>query len=136
MLREPDLDLSKALLLGNSAEQTRNHVKELRQEVSEIDSIRNHSKSFNRRTDRSIIEHCRYCGGSHKRGSCPAYGQTCNKCKKSNHFSKVCQSKTVHNIQKQDNPVDTDDCGEFFFDQSNLLVINHLKNLLMNLSTM
>lgn len=28
MLREPDLDLTKALLLGNSAEQTRNHVKE------------------------------------------------------------------------------------------------------------
>ena len=87
MLREPDLDLSKALLLGNSAEQTRNHVKELRQEVSEIDSIR-HSKSSNKKSDR--IERCRYCGGSHKRGACPAYGQTCNKCKKSNHFSKVC----------------------------------------------
>ena len=103
MLREPDLDLSKALLLGNSAEQTRNHVKELRQEVAEIDSIKKPS-SNNRKTDRPMIENCRYCGGSHRRGACLAYGQTCNKCKKSNHFSKVCQSKPqiVETIEAND----------------------------------
>lgn len=120
MLREPDLDLSKALLLGNSAEQTRNHVKELRQvEVSEIDSIKSKSSANNRRSDRPMIEHCKYCGGSHRRGACPAYGQTCNKCKKSNHFSKVCQSKTVNNTQKV-NSVDVNESSEFFLDSIEL----------------
>ena len=115
MLREPDLDLSKALLLGNSAEQTRNHVKELRQEVAEIDSIKKPS-SNNRKTDRPMIDNCRYCGQSHRRGSCPAYGQTCNKCKKLNHFSKVCQSKVSQNSQK----VETIDANEFFLDSIEL----------------
>ena len=123
MLREPDLDLSKTLLLGNSAEQTKKHVKELRQEVSEIYSIKSHSKSSNngRRTECStMIEYCKDCGGSHKRGSCPAYGQTCNKCDKANHFSKVCLSKTVHNIQN-DNHVDTNDSSEFFLQSIELV---------------
>ena len=43
---------------------------------------------------------CYNCGGSfpHK-GVCPAKGKTCNKCKKSNHFAKVCRSgKKVHSL--------------------------------------
>lgn len=113
MLREPDLDLSKALLLGNSAEQTRNHVKELKQEVAEIDSIKK-TPSNNRNIDRPIIENCRYCGGSHRRGSCPAYGQTCNKCKKSNHFAKVCQAKPKR--------VETIETNDFFLDSIELKI--------------
>jgi len=37
MLREPNLNLDKALQLGNSAEQTKTHVKELRQEKHEAE---------------------------------------------------------------------------------------------------
>ena len=128
MLREPDLDLTKALLLGNSAKQTRNHVKELRQvEVAEIDSIRSKSSTNNRRTDRLMsIEHCKYCGGSHKRGACPAYGQTCNKRRKSNHFSKVCQSRTVNDTRKV-NSVDVND-SEFFLDSIQLDITPELED--------
>ena len=106
MLRAPGLDLTKVLLLGNSAVQTRNHVKELRQvEVADIDSIKSKSSTNNRRTDRP---HCKYCGGSHKRGACPDYGQYCNNCRKSNHFTKVCQSRTVNDTKKV-NSVDVND---------------------------
>ena len=36
---------------------------------------------------------CAFCGLSHQRGSCPAYGKQCKKCGKHNHFSAVCKSK-------------------------------------------
>ena len=36
---------------------------------------------------------CEFCGREHdlgKRENCPAFGRTCNKCDKKNHFAKVC----------------------------------------------
>ena len=43
---------------------------------------------------------CQFCGYSHKRGRCPAYGKICNSCHKQNHFSKVCKATTkeVHTV--------------------------------------
>ena len=40
---------------------------------------------------------CKYCNRSHeqRKEACPAYGQTCRRCSKRNHFESVCQSKTV-----------------------------------------
>ena len=40
-------------------------------------------------------QHCGKCGKSHERGNCPAYGQTCDKCKGINHFKAVCRSKVT-----------------------------------------
>ncbi|XP_061185196.1 uncharacterized protein K02A2.6-like [Saccostrea echinata] len=57
---------------------------------------------------------CKYCGGRHARGrnNCPAYGQICNKCKKKNHFSSVCQSanKTVLQVDETDDSSDCESC--------------------------
>ena len=41
-------------------------------------------------TDKTIRD-CKYCGGSHKHRACPAYGKTCNRCSKPNHFERVCK---------------------------------------------
>ena len=35
---------------------------------------------------------CAYCDKSHKKGQCPAYGKTCDLCKKLHHFASVCKS--------------------------------------------
>ena len=35
---------------------------------------------------------CKYCGKSHNRGNCPAYGKKCQKCGRENHFKAVCRS--------------------------------------------
>ena len=37
---------------------------------------------------------CYFCGRreSHAKTCCPAYGKTCNKCGKQNHFVKVCRT--------------------------------------------
>ena len=47
---------------------------------------------------------CRYCGGLHARdkNKCPAFGKTCIKCGKSNHFQTVClQRQSLHHVQEE-----------------------------------
>ena len=41
------------------------------------------------------INRCRYCGGRHRRGDCPAYGQSCKKCDRRNHSAQVCQQRNM-----------------------------------------
>ena len=53
MLREPDLDLAKAIKLGQAAEDTKQHVKELRHEaswLSSVDRVIKHQKSKKQQT--------------------------------------------------------------------------------------
>ena len=38
------------------------------------------------------ICNCKYCGKSHNKGNCPAFGKKCGKCGKDNHFKAVCKS--------------------------------------------
>ena len=38
-------------------------------------------------------QRCKFCGKTHGRGRCPAYGQICSHCKRRNHFAAVCQNK-------------------------------------------
>ena len=47
---------------------------------------------------------CKYCGGLHARdkNKCPAFGKTCRKCGKSNHFQTVClQRQNLHYVQEE-----------------------------------
>ena len=37
---------------------------------------------------------CKFCGKSHDKGKCPAYGKVCNKCGRKNHFGSKCTSKS------------------------------------------
>ena len=40
------------------------------------------------------IKDCRFCGRSHERSNCPAFGQVCAYCKKKNHFVAKCPPKS------------------------------------------
>ena len=47
---------------------------------------------------------CMYCGGTHEHNTnkCPAFGKTCRKCCKPNHFQSVClQRQSIHNMQEE-----------------------------------
>ena len=44
---------------------------------------------------------CGRCGGEHgKQQTCPAIGATCHKCKKLNHYSKMCKTKEKSTAKK------------------------------------
>jgi hypothetical protein len=49
------------------------------------------------------ITNCKWCGGSHARRRCPAYGKQCTKCGKPNHFEKVCNNE--ENVASMDHYV-------------------------------
>lgn len=53
---------------------------------------------------------CDRCGFRHELKKCPAYGQTCKKCEKKNHFAKVCRA----NSQKKSDQEFTDMDEEMF----------------------
>ncbi|XP_038055799.1 uncharacterized protein K02A2.6-like [Patiria miniata] len=44
---------------------------------------------------------CKYCGKSHSKGKCPAYGTTCSKCQKRNNYAQVCQSSGKDRTKRQ-----------------------------------
>ena len=54
---------------------------------------RNYKPSRQQMTcDNRTYEKCKYCDRQHpkQKGQCPAWGKTCNKCGKQNHFAYVC----------------------------------------------
>lgn len=53
------------------------------------------STHTNGRSDSKQKGNCTFCGTTHKPRQCPAYGKTCHKCKRKNHFSTVCAARTV-----------------------------------------
>jgi len=77
------------------------------------------------------IRKCKFCGGSHeyKKQKCPAYGQTCDKCKEENHFAACCppkrgnsknkrNPKKVHALQGDDSTFEDDSDGEVVYSVS------------------
>lgn len=58
--------------------------------------------------DKTVL--CKFCGRTHamSRGECPAYGKTCNVCKKRNHFANCCNKKPQVRMVGQDESDDTE----------------------------
>ena len=54
-------------------------------------SFKNKSNGFKSQTD---YTDCKFCGKSHDKGKCPAYGKVCNNCGHKNHFESKCTSKS------------------------------------------
>ena len=108
LLQEKKLSLSRAIDVGRSGETTNIRLKELKNKTpisetdDEVNAVR---KSDRQRRDTEMIRSCRFCGGKHRRGDCPAYGQTCKKCGRRNHFSQVCQQRNPSQKFKSANMV-------------------------------
>lgn len=53
---------------------------------------------------------CLYCGFLHSQQSrCPTMDRVCNKCKKYNHFEKVCRSWKIYMVEKGENAEDKEE---------------------------
>ena len=97
-MRETDLPLDKAISICRAAEEVKVQTKEMQSNktdmTSNVDHIKHKSKKGLKPAERKparIIKNSKYCGGSHLRAKCPAYGKNCNVCFKNNHFAKVCK---------------------------------------------
>jgi len=94
LFREKECSLKKALEALQISEATHEQLRDI---GGEDDPIPVSAVYHKRSTKKAIqpgtrIPTCKYCGGKHEpaRTKCPAYGKTCRKCGKANHFHTVC----------------------------------------------
>ena len=137
LLRDNNLTLDRATAIVKASETSKSQVHEL--DGKNIDAIRkqnSHHKQNNYQNQTPMrkspqipkkshpnnnitsaisnnfskqTKSCYYCGTKHGR-LCTAFGQQCSKCRKSNHFARVCQSSSfnanpqqIHEIEQQSN---------------------------------
>ena len=91
--------------------------------LSSIDMVRkkgykSYKKSHDRRSKPEVdgINMCKFCGKTHKRGSCLVCGRKCNTFHKPNHFAVCCKkdkAKHVREVECVDSSDDSSD-SEFF----------------------
>ena len=100
LLRESDLTLNRAIDMCRASEQATCQLRELDHD-SEVVQYTKHNKSYHKnnkaqndkKSRRTNVTNCQYCGRSHKKGRCPAFGKKCNKCKQIGHFGKMCATR-------------------------------------------
>ena len=96
LLRETDFTLNSALKLGHACEKTKKHALELRRyfiqnsEIDQTDKFRKPRRSWDRNLNLEVIIKCKFCPGTHNKGSFPAYDKIFNNCGNNGPFDKCC----------------------------------------------
>jgi hypothetical protein len=116
LLREPNLDLNKALAICKAAESTREQLNTLHGESESAIQAIHREKLNNSNSAQSphtnfqplgYSRNCGNCGTNHPPKQCPAYGKQCHTCSNWGHFSSYCRSKqkshTPRHRPKSDN---------------------------------
>ena len=103
LLREEKLTLEKAISMARAAEASKEQIKvmnaraqssEANQSVNVLRYDANQGKGqIGSCREKTKSEKCGFCGMVHALRSCPAFGKTCNYCKKTGHFERVCRAK-------------------------------------------
>ena len=96
LLREKDLKLPSAIDSCRASERARAQAKSMQAKDEQVNFTRKvHGSKFRSRPTSDFIKSCKYCGGSHEcnRDKCPAYGKTCLKCSRDNHFASCCTTR-------------------------------------------
>ena len=92
LLSEPDLTLDWTIDICRSTEQRDRQVDMIgRRNTTE--TVHYAQKAEKRKQRREHIKDCKFCGLSHDKGKCQAYGLTCVICLKRNHVARMCQSQ-------------------------------------------
>ncbi len=82
LLQEKDLTLEEILTSLQQLEQI--NVYNIEHNFEQTGTI--HAAKSSGNHEQRTVSNCSFCGESHKRGRCPAFGKICNICKKKNHF--------------------------------------------------
>ena len=89
LLRESsELTLEKAASLCRATESSAKQLKELRKQNADSREPEIHVVKMSSRGD--VPVDCTKCGTRHAIRSCPAFGKSCHKCKKKNHYARMC----------------------------------------------
>ena len=114
LLQIRDLTLAKAIDVCKASEAAGKQLKVMTN-ADEVQSLRSTSTSnyqrrnrgksrgreprhdLKQRRDKSATRPCKYCDRKHepRKEACPAYGKTCRRCGRQNHFDAVCLSKAA-----------------------------------------
>ena len=79
-------------------------------------SFKNKSKSRSQSKTHTDYTDCKFCGKSHDKGKCPAYGKVCNNCGRKNHFESKCRSSRGSNSDRPRGSKSSHKCG--FYDHN------------------
>ena len=115
LLRKAKLTLAETDDICRSHESTATQMKlvdEAPGVVSAVEPVPEQSKPKSTQGTAELRE-CRNCGRRHefyKRELCPAFGKTCNKCRKPNHFAAKCRSRPARSVRA----IEGDDGEEVF----------------------
>ena len=98
LFREKDCSLKKALKALKISETMQEQLKDMGGEDNPIpiNAVNQHKKGAKYSSRQGQLRNpyptCKYCGGKHEpiRTQCLAYGKSCHKCGKANHFHTVC----------------------------------------------
>ena len=74
-------------------------------------NFKSKSKSHSRDTHTDYTD-CKFCGKSHDKGKCPAYGKVCNNCGRKNHFESKCRSSRGSNSDRPRGSKSSRKCGK------------------------
>ena len=110
LFREPDLTLQKTMDMIRAVEVADEYVQKIKDpnlQVNKIYAKRKqkpqisssvHDKQSVKTHDKQNV--CGKCGKSHAKKQCPAFGKTCHKCKKQNHFASMCRARQVNMVDQ------------------------------------
>ena len=117
LLQKRDLTLDNAIDICQGSEATAAHLKGIGgAEAEKVNNLHasgkfqsqkhqnQKSKSHSEKMDKGKDVMCKICGRNHelKRKLCPAWGRKCSACQRYNHFSSMCKSKSVHQVDDTD----------------------------------
>ena len=108
---EDNLTLAKAINICHSMEATKAQLRVMttRSETDTVTVHELHNEGKSKAVCPSRFANCRNCGSKHQPRQCPAYGKTCYKCGKLNHFAALCRSTLItRRNAEQVNEVTTD----------------------------
>ncbi|XP_030596890.1 uncharacterized protein K02A2.6-like isoform X2 [Archocentrus centrarchus] len=123
LLRETELTLEGAIRICQACELSQQHVKTFSEmgatAVSDSVTVGAVSSQSGRRTqprsDNRSFD-CKRCGSKHMPKQCPAYGKTCSLCRRKNHYTRQCFSKSEKEKKSRSiNTVEDTDLSETFF---------------------
>lgn len=121
LLRETELTLEKAAEFLRAAETSKMQLETVTGATRVHEIKRKPARTVLQASNRSDKFKCHRCGREHSRGSCPAFGRMCAKCKQKNHFAAVC--KTHKPFQKKVNQIENTD----MLDENACLFIDSVK---------